>query len=1206
MTRVRTQRQASLSPMPGRVAAAQAQMGGAATTALSLAALLICAAFVDARPARAGQSGLFEQAAVPDFAASFNDPWRWVQFKTNSGLPSNSVYDVVETPSGTVWAATQRGLSWYDDFRWHEMGAAQGIPAKVPRSIATYGDDEIVAAVERRLYRGDRNGFEEVRVEIDGTTYQTLGVRSAATNSSFVLATTGRDAPVVVLYYDGATVRYLSPRTELEWDQYIIDFWTNGAGALWMTMVSGLERWEGGRWDEAIGSPGDLPLHVRRVVETADNTGLASIRYPPESRGLWEWTRGSLPRLNRREPADLLESMDVSPTGDAIVVYRSGDVRVRRDGRWSSIEQVPPQLAGLLFVKFRSDGDLWVGTQNGLFLFRASHRRWTHWEVPSPDVRNEVLEILHTRDGSTWLATGRGIAIHRIDGTVDWIERIAGTELQEITGLAEDDQGFIWISSGSSLAGAYRGDGRTWTHFGADEGLLAPLVHKIRKDRRGRLWFLGMAKMVNNDADTNQPGAFLFENGEFIPWTTAEGLIHGRVYDFTEGADGAFWFATFGGLSRWRDGEWSHWTTADGLRRDRIFTVAVDHDNRLWFGDQFSGLGFLDEDEQPRYLTTVDGLIHDGVQEVRVGPGGELWISTSGGLSRLHDGDWSNFDVTTGLSSPILWPILPFEDRVLMGTSGNGLDVLSLAEASLPAPVVQVTHAVSDEGSALLRWETHAYWGQLPTEAIETRYRLDDGEWSSWSTAREAVLTSLAPGGYAFEVQAKGFLGGFGASTQTVPLIVRQPLYYRADFYIPVGSLVLLGLLMLLIGRRRHTQALRQRDDEYRRRLEQRVDERTNALRESEERLRMLLETVHVIPWTADATTWEFTYVGPQAVDVLGYAIERWYEPTFWVNHIHPDDVDWALSYCEEQSSINTRYEFEYRMLTADGNIVWLHDLVAVVREDGKPTMLRGFMIDITARKQAEAERIEAESEALEHRERLAHLSRVHMLGEMATGIAHEVNQPLTAVSTYTQACRRMIEAGLIDEVQIIDVLRRISDEAVRAGDMIHGLKALVRKRSSELRICNVHDLVRDVIPLAEVQARDLGIEILVQLDDDVPDIVVDDVQIQQVVLNLIRNAIEATQPGTGKVTVRSAVIDGNMVELEVADNGTGVDHDDPEQVFQPFFSTKQDGMGMGLSISRSIIEAHGGQIGYRPGDQGGSAFFFQLPSEARRGATMR
>jgi two-component system sensor kinase FixL len=418
-------------------------------------------------------------------------------------------------------------------------------------------------------------------------------------------------------------------------------------------------------------------------------------------------------------------------------------------------------------------------------------------------------------------------------------------------------------------------------------------------------------------------------------------------------------------------------------------------------------------------------------------------------------------------------------------------------------------------------------------------------------------------------------------------------------FYLPVGALLVL-VAILAESRRRHAAALHRRDLDDRRRLEERVAERTDALRESEERLRLLLETVQVIPWVADARTWAFTYVGPQAVDVLGYPIERWFEPSFWEDHMHPDDAEEALALCARQAARCDRYEFEYRMIAADGSIVWLHDLVSVVAEDGEPTMLRGFMIDITARKKAESERIDAETEALEHRERLAHLSRVNMLGEMATGIAHEVNQPLTAVSTYTQACRRMIEAGLIDQDQIRDVLARISEEAVRAGEMIHGLKALVRKRNSELKFCNVNDLVRDVIPLARVESRARGIEIRLHLADGLPAVLADDVQIQQVVLNLIRNAIEATEPGYKAVDVYTGMVEGDLIEVAVADYGAGVEDVDPERVFEPFFSTKQKGMGMGLSISRSIVEAHGGRIGHRPGSPHGTTFFFRLPAESR------
>ncbi len=1156
----------------------------------------------------AASFGLPQAAAAappPILASAFAEEWRWVRFATTSGLPSNSVYDVVETPRGTVWAATQRGPAWYDGYQWHPMSEAAGLPASLPE-IAPLGDDELLVAVQRRLFRGNREGLRPIEVTVDGTPYDVLDVVGVGPDHNMLLAAENRNAPVEVLSYDGDTFRRVALTKELVSDQDAVDIWSNGTNAVWLRTMDGLERWQAGVWQTRIPTPVELPLRAEHLIETPDGTGLVSVIYPPESRGIWEWTRGGAPGLNRDEPTDLLESMDISPDGTAVVVYSSGDVRLRQRGVWSQLVHVPAQMAGVLFVKFRDDGDLWVGTQSGLFLFRTSLDRWTHWEVPSPDLRNEILALLRTRDGSIWMGTGRGITIHRDDGTVDWIGSILGTTLEEVTGLAEDERGGVWVSSGSALNGAYRWDGNEWRHYGEAEGLPATHIHRIRKDRSGRLWFLGMAPMSSTGAFDLQPGAFLLDGEEFIPWGTDQGLVHGRVYDFDEASDGTRWFATFGGLSRWRAGEWTHWTIDNGLAKDRVFTLTVDRDDRLWFGDQSSGLGYIDESDRPRYLTAKDGLIHDAVQELRLGPDGELWISTRGGLARYHDGNWLSLDVTTGLSNPHLWPILPFEDKVYVGTYGNGVDILNLAEADFPPPRVVSNASLVNDNTVLVRWEPYAYWGNLPPAVIQTRFRFDGGPWSGWSTARETALSDLPAGGHTFDVQAKGLFGGVDAPADSLSFVARRPFYFGATFLVPLGTLMIF-VLLLFVGRRRHLAALRGRDREYQRRLESRVEQRTDALRESEERLRMLLETTHVIPWEADATTWKFTYVGPQAVRILGYPVERWYEPTFWPDHIHPDDVDTALRFCEEQSAVSTQYEFEYRMLAADGEIVWMHDIVSVIAQPERgesAAVLRGFMIDITERKRAEEKRLLAESEALEHRERLAHIARVNMLGEMATGIAHEVNQPLTAVSTYTHACKRMIEAGTMDQAQLLDVLGRIGDEAVRAGDMIHGLKALVRKRESELRICNVNDLVRDVLPLAELEARDRGVEISLDLDEDIADVAADDVQIQQVVLNLIRNAIEATEPGDGRVEICTTDIGGGLVQLEVSDNGLGISGPDPQKVFQPFFSTKDDGMGMGLSISRTIITAHGGEIGHRPSRSGGTTFYFRLRAEQGAEAT--
>ncbi len=1089
------------------------------------------------------------QVGEPATAQAFQDQWRWAHFTVESGLPSNNVLDVVETPAGTVWASTGGGIAWFDEYRWHPMGAAQGIPEREPSVIATHGDDELWAVVDGALYLGDKSGFRHVPISVDGNDLQVRGVVAAGPNGTFLLAADSREADNSLYLYDDGSF---------------------------------------------------APLGL--LVEGTDGSGLASITYPNEYRGLWGWQAGSVPQPLVQEPHHLLQSMDIGPEREAIAVYRSGEVRVRSTDRWWAVSPVPPQMTNAMVVRYRTNGDLWVGTQRGLFLLHRSAHRWTYWKVDSPDGRNEIGEFLRSRDGLTWVATGNGVGVRNENGEFTWTQRVLGTELGLVTGLAEHENGHVWISSGSAFEGAYRFDGESWRHYGPDQGLDAPYVHRIRKDNQGRLWFLGMAAMRGREP-RREPGAYVYDGRTFARWSTEEGLLAGSVYDFTEAGGGALWFATMTGLSHWKNGEWTHWTMTDGLQSGRIFTMAIDRDGRLWFGDQRNGLGFLDNGV-PRYLTTADGLINDEVQDLKVDAGGALWVATRGGLARYHDGNWLSFDTSTGLSNPNLWPILPDDRQIYVGTTGGGVNVLRLEGTDRPPPLVVIDEPVVEERAALLRWRAYSYGGMQSPMEIATRYRVDNEDWSAWTTRHEAALANMAPGDYIVEVQAKGLFGTYESTTVAATFVIPPPLYGRLDFIVPVGVLTLAVVVLLatIVARRhRHALALRRSQHNYRRQLEQRVDERTEALRESEERLRLLLETTNVIPWESDAKTWESTYVGPQAVSILGYPIERWYEPDFWTAHIHPDDVDFAVGYCVDHAASDADYEFEYRMIAADGSIVWLHDLVSFASEDGQPVALRGFMIDVTERKRADAERREAESEALEHRERLAHISRVNMLGELATGIAHEINQPLTAVSTYTQASRRMVEAGAIDREELLDVLGRISDEAVRAGEMIHRLKALVRKRPSEREICDVNELVADVMRLADIEARDRGIGIELDLDGSLPQVWVDSVQIQQVILNLIRNAIEAVETNTnGRNTVQiiTRSTPGALIEVSVTDTGPGVAEADAERLFEPFFSTKGTGMGMGLSISRTIVEAHEGRIGYRGNDAGGSTFFFTLSIE--------
>ncbi len=240
------------------------------------------------------------------------------------------------------------------------------------------------------------------------------------------------------------------------------------------------------------------------------------------------------------------------------------------------------------------------------------------------------------------------------------------------------------------------------------------------------------------------------------------------------------------------------------------------------------------------------------------------------------------------------------------------------------------------------------------------------------------------------------------------------------------------------------------------------------------------------------------------------------------------------------------------------------------------------------------------QAQEAELRKRLLHLTRVITVGEMASGIAHEVNQPLTAIATYAQACRRMVDAGGVETEQISQILGRITDEALRAGEIIHRLRELVRRREGERRSRSPNALVLEIAPLAKVDARLHGVVLHLDLGEGLPAVLVDGIQIQQVLINLIRNAVDALEDEEEpepEVVVRTRRGSPGEVRISVSDSGCGMPDAAEDELFQPFFTTKKEGMGMGLSISRSIVLMHGGRLWFERNTPKGTTFHFTLPT---------
>jgi two-component system sensor kinase FixL len=231
---------------------------------------------------------------------------------------------------------------------------------------------------------------------------------------------------------------------------------------------------------------------------------------------------------------------------------------------------------------------------------------------------------------------------------------------------------------------------------------------------------------------------------------------------------------------------------------------------------------------------------------------------------------------------------------------------------------------------------------------------------------------------------------------------------------------------------------------------------------------------------------------------------------------------------------------------------------------------------------------------------RMLHVSRLATIGEMAAGIAHELNQPLTAVANYAQACERLLARPPADLEECRQALREITTQAVRASDIMRRLQTLARSQEMNRSSMDLDSLVRPIMGLVNSDARAHGISCSLKLAPELPTVTVDPVQMQHVILNLVRNGIEALESTKGPrdLVISAARAGVGEVEITVSDTGPGLDQAAADRVFDPFFSTRENATGLGLPISNTIAKAHGGSLGYRPNTPNGAVFFVRLPHD--------
>jgi len=390
---------------------------------------------------------------------------------------------------------------------------------------------------------------------------------------------------------------------------------------------------------------------------------------------------------------------------------------------------------------------------------------------------------------------------------------------------------------------------------------------------------------------------------------------------------------------------------------------------------------------------------------------------------------------------------------------------------------------------------------------------------------------------------------------------------------------------------------LYQEIERHRNRLKEEITQRTqteSAFLQSEKNFRQLAENIQEVFWITAPDFKKFIYVSPIYEKIWGRFIKDLYDnPYEWIESIVPDErqrvLDSFLKFDGEK-----QIDIEYRIIRSDGSLRWIHNRgFQVLDEAGTLYRIAGIAADITERKKLE-------ELAFHHKYHLelAEMSRVNSMGEMASTLAHELNQPLTAILTYTQTCVRALQHKKVSNKEVLQAMQKVAQQAERAGVVIHRMKDFIRKGNLILEFLNINEILLKLEPLILYEGRNTATVFNFDLAKGLSEVYFDKIQIEQVILNLVRNAIEAMQEAdtiNPRLIIQTRGEQDNVLRISVCDNGPGFPKSMVSTLFSPYVTTKAMGTGMGLAISRTIIEAHGGQLAAST-EEMKTCFSFTLP----------
>ncbi len=1161
---------------------------------------------------------------------------RFTRLSTDEGLSQTKVFQIIQDDQGFMWFGTQYGLNRYDGYTFkvfvHDPQNPNGLSGVVVEALFKDRDGVLWVGCDRFLNKFNRETETFTRYPIPFV----MDIRQDSTGILWLATVTG----LYSLEPKTGSIRHYSHDSDDPSSlstNHVISSGEDKEGRFWVATTGHLDEFDrktgkvtrdipipalssGFRFfEDRFGvfwifhdSPNALSAFDRKT-NTLTNysfhepdssaTAITVVMDATEDRNgnLWLATHGAglleFDREHQRliryrnSPSDLnslpqndVQRLFADREGSVwaalgrmgVTHFSTNPMPFKTIPHLTSSEGMAQPFVGAIYED--PHGILWIGTPEALnSIDRKTGQHTSYRRTPGPAVKTDVIAINEDYSGNLWAGTyDHGLL--RLDRKTGHFQIYRHNPADRyslsndvVTRLLVDHSGSFWVATDDGLNRFDPATGR-FTVFKADPQKIVHYLAMV-EDPQGMLW-LGTDSSGLERFNPATGQFTTYEHDMDHPLTLSDNRVNSVLFDRT----GTMWVGTQNGLDRFdsKTGTFTAYTRREGLPGNAVGCVLEDGQGNLWLSTNNGIVRFDPKSAAIRSYSTAEGLPGPdltGWGACFKNRTGEMFFGGFNGATAFHP---------NSVVDPSYTPQVVLTELRLSGSRVDIGEGSPLSKSITYAPQLTLSH---DQRIFSLAFSTLSF---LSPGTNRYRYMLEglDDTWQEvGSGERLATYTTLPPREYTFRVQGATSRGPWNEPGVRLRIDI-LPAWWNRSWFRAACLAFFMVLIWMIYRMRVHS-------------VEQRYLERKRAeeaLRRSEAYLTEAQSVTHTGSCAIDGTNRQILYWSEEMFRIFAFDPEQglpmWEQ---WVQRIHPEDLDKFRMAGDRAFLEKAHCDVEFRIVKPDGTVRYIHAIGhPLLGPSGELVQVVGTMVDISERRRAE----EAGDRLRQLEADLAHINRVSTMGELTASLAHEIKQPIGAAVTNAEACVRFLDRDKPDLPEAREAAFEMSKDARRAADIIEHVRSLYRKDSSHQQIVDVNEVIREMAVMLQKDANRHSVTMHTDLIEGLPKVMADRVQLQQALMNLMMNGIEAMRDAGGELRIRSQLAEDGQLLFSVSDTGVGLPTGKETQIFNAFFTTKSQGTGLGLAITRSVVESHGGHIWATANSGRGATFQFTLPQK--------